>query len=353
MIRIILAFLRFLPPEFSHFLTLLSLKSGMFKNVSRIRNNQVLHQVIWNIEFENPLGLAAGFDKNAEVINETLDLGFGFVEVGTVTPKPQYGNAKPRVFRLNQDKAIINHLGFNNLGMQSMKKKLIKRSQNPYLPFGILGINIGKNYDTKKDFEDYIECINNLGPYADYLVINISSPNTPKLRELQHRENLEELINIVKKNNDLNKISKPILIKIAPDLNDQQKRDIALTSLAQGIDGIIISNTSISRPKTLFSKHKDEIGGLSGKPIFLPSTNLLKEMFIYTGGRIPLIGVGGITTGKDAYEKIKSGASLIQIYTGLVFEGPKAINKINSELIYLLQADGYGNISEAVGADVQ
>ena len=282
-----------------------------------------------------------------------FELGFGFIEIGTVTPKPQKGNEKPRVFRLNKDKAIINHLGFNNQGIDKIKRRLSQRYKNKYRNLGPVGLNISKNFDTKEATKDYILCIENLGIYADYIVINVSSPNTPGLRELQNRNNLENLIILTKKykNSQNNLIKKPLLIKISPDIEDEQKRDIALTSLAQGIDGIIISNTTISRPSSLHDHRNSEIGGLSGKPLFLQSTMLLKEMYNFTGGKIPLIGVGGISSGKDAYEKIKAGASLIQLYTGLIYDGPKLVNKINIELSHLIQADGYKNITEAIGSD--
>jgi len=351
---ILLYLINFFPPEFAHKITIKLLKLGLINLfVKPYSNSHILHQVIWNLEFTNPIGLAAGFDKNSEVVNEMLKLGFGFVEIGTVTPSPNIGNEKPRVFRLPKDKAIINHLGFNNHGMEKIKDRLSKRQNNRYFKHGIVGANIGKNYNTKDNSSDYISCIKNLGPYVDYLVINISSPNTPGLRDLQKRENLESLIISIKKNKDINSqiVNKPLLIKIAPDLNDEQKRDIALTSLAQGIDGIIVSNTTLERPKELYDNNKNEIGGLSGKPLFIPSTLLLKEMYHFTGGKIPLIGVGGISSGRDVYEKIKAGASLVQLYTSLVYEGPQILDKINKELIYLLQTDGYTNISEVIGSN--
>ena len=214
-----------------------------------------------------------------------------------------------------------------------------------------MGINIGKNAFTKQIDSDYKLCLARLGSYVDYIVINISSPNTPGLRDLQNQSNLEKLIISLKKtrNLDVRIKNKPLLIKISPDLNEEQKKDIALTSLAQGIDGIVISNSTLSRPKLLSKKYKDKLGGLSGKPLFELSTILIKEMYRLTGGKIPIIGVGGINSGRDAYEKIKAGASLIQLYTGIVFQGPDIVNKINKDLVYYLQEDGYSNISEAIG----
>lgn len=352
----IFKFLRLLPPEVAHNLTIKLLKTGITRFYKKNNyNDSTLQQFIWNLEFRNPLGIAAGFDKNAEIIDPLLDLGFGFVEAGTVTPEPQIGNKKPRVFRLINDNALINHLGFNNEGIKKIEKRLSHRYLNRYSSQGIIGINIGKNSFTEENSKDYILCLKSLGEYVNYIVINISSPNTPGLRNLQNRENLENLIISIKKEKKLDeKISnKPLLIKISPDLNNEEKRDIALTSLAQGIDGIIISNTTLSRPKSLTSNKKEEIGGLSGKPLYLISTILLKEMYALTGGKIPLIGVGGISSGREAYEKIKAGASLLQLYTGLIYDGPQIIKKINIELKNLLKTDGYNNISQAVGTDVQ
>ena len=352
--NLIVSIIRFLSPELAHYITIKLLKLGLV-NVffKKIHNSPLLRQVIWNLEFNNPIGLAAGFDKNGEVVDEALNLGFGFVEIGTVTPKAQFGNEKPRLFRLSRDKALINHLGFNNQGMEKVKKRLAIRYENKSSVPGIVGINIGKNSYSKDTTKDYLDCLKVLGPYTDYIVINISSPNTPGLRSLQNRENLENLIisikNIKKKDNKIN--NKPLFIKISPDLNNEQKKDIALTSLAQGIDGIIISNTTLERYETLIDNNKIEVGGLSGSPLFLPSTLLLKEMYNLTGGKIPLIGLGGISSGRDAYEKIKAGASLVQLYTGLIFEGPSIVNKINKELVYLLQIDGYTNISEVIGIE--
>jgi len=351
----LLNLIRFFPPETAHFLTISLLKSGVAGFfIKSFKNDKILNQFIWNLEFNNPVGLAAGFDKNAEVIDPLLAMGFGFVEIGTVTPKPQYGNEKPRIFRLDKDRAIINHLGFNNQGMKKILNRLIYRHQNHFSINGIVGINIGKNQYTKENSKDYIQCLELLGPYVDYVVINISSPNTPGLRDLQNRQYLENLIISIKNSKKLNPAvaEKPLLIKISPDLDDEQKRDIALTSLAQGIDGIIISNTTLSRSNSLTGKNKNEIGGLSGRPLFVPSTLLIKEMYNLTGGKITLIGVGGILNGRDAYEKIKAGASLVQLYTGFVYEGPKIINSINLEIKNLLKADGYSNITEAIGTEV-
>ena len=339
------------PPEISHNITLKLLKLSLSQK--KINYNSILHQHIFGFDFFNPLGMAAGFDKNAEVIDALFNLGFGFVEVGTVTPEPQYGNKKPRVFRLKEDNAIINYLGFNNKGSKYVERQLRKLNLNS-LSKGIVGINIGKNKNTDNYLEDYSYCLEKLGPLAHYVTINISSPNTPGLRDLQNRGQIENLVQGLKnkKNSQSSLTNTPIFFKIAPDIGDEQLRDIALISLATNIDGLIISNSTIDRPVILKSSFKDEIGGLTGKPLFIKSTLILKKMFTLTNGQIPLIGVGGISSGLECYEKIKSGASLTQIYTALIYKGPNIINNILSELESYLKADGYKNIKEAIGKDV-
>ncbi len=342
--------IRNLPPELSHYITLKLLKLNLFK--SKNFEDPILNQHIFGFDFSNPLGLAAGFDKNAEVVNSLLNLGFGFIEAGTVTPKYQYGNEKPRVFRLKKDRAIINHLGFNNKGTEFVKKKL-ERLKLSTLSKGIVGINIGKNKDTLNDIDDYIFCLQELGPFAHYVTVNISSPNTPGLRELQNRGRIEKLVQTLQKyQSEMNSLENtPIFFKIAPDIDEEQIRDIALISLANNIDGLVISNSTTERPDTLKSNLTNEIGGLSGKPLFLKSTLILKKMYTLTNGQIPLIGVGGVNDALECYEKIKSGASLVQLYSALTFEGPKIINKILVDLSNLLKTDGYKNIKEAIGKD--
>ena len=349
--NIVFNIIRNFPPEIAHLITLKLLQFN-FKYF-KVNNDPILHQHIFGLDFRNPLGMAAGFDKNGEVINSLLKLGFGFVEAGTVTPKYQYGNEKPRVFRLNEDQAIINHLGFNNKGSAYAANQLKKLNLNS-LSNGIVGINIGKNKDSDNYLNDYIFCLEKLGPYAHYITINISSPNTPGLRDLQNRGQIEKLVKSLKhKKEQMPSLeNKPIFFKIAPDMDEEQIRDIALMSLANNIDGLIISNSSIKRPSTLKSNFKNEIGGLSGKPLFINSTLMLKKMYSLTNGQIPLIGVGGITNALECYEKIKAGACLVQIYTSLIYQGPKVINQILIELVNLLKTDGYKNIKEAIGKDV-
>ncbi len=342
--------LRLLPPETAHQITIKLLKSSLSISRKKIEQYNALKQTILGIDFVNPIGLAAGFDKNAEVIKSMLSYGFGFVEVGTITPKSQKGNQKPRVFRLKEDEAIINHLGFNNSGSEKILKNLRSFYENEYLS-GVVGINIGKNKTTENDIDDYIYCIDKLGNYGNYITINISSPNTPGLRDLQLRGRIENLVKkIQKKQNEVEQLNnKPIFIKISPDLEDEQLRDIALMSLANNVNGLIISNSTLKRPNSLISIFKNELGGLSGKPIFIDSTLILKKMYSLTNGQIPLIGVGGISNGNECYEKIKAGASLVQLYTALVYQGPQVISKIIRELNGLVLTDGYKNISEAIG----
>ena len=347
------SFLKTFPPEVAHYLTIQLLKIKPKLKHKYLQEDRKLYQHLWGLDFNNPIGLSAGFDKNAEVVMPLIDLGFGFVEVGTVTPHPQKGNDKPRVFRLFEDRAIINHLGFNNLGLDVARKNLQKLNLNT-LSRGIVGINIGANKDSKNIIEDYCVGLEKLGPLAHYITINISSPNTPGLRDLQNRGRIENLVKSLYKLKDKNENlgAKAILFKISPDIEDKQIRDIALMSLAFDIDGLIISNSTIERPSTLVSQYRNEIGGLSGKPLFLNSTLLLKKMYNFTNGRIPLIGVGGISNGIECYEKIKSGASLVQLYTALVYQGPSIIDKIKNEILSCLKIDGFQNIKEVIGIDV-
>ena len=343
--------LKFLPPELAHSFSIKALKYFNLKydNI----NDPILSQHILGLDFPNPIGLAAGFDKNAEVISSMFSLGFGFIEVGTITPLPQNGNPKPRVFRLEEDKGIINSLGFNNKGILKAKKNLIKfkSSSNKNR---IVGVNLGINKNSTDSINDYLFGIESFCNLANYITINISSPNTVGLRDLQLRGKIENLIKqVVLKREKIDSLTKiPIFIKISPDLNDDQLRDLALISLANNIDGLIITNTTINRPNNLLSKNKNFKGGLSGKPLFQASNKILKKMYNLTNGQIILIGVGGISSGSDCYEKIKSGASLIQLYSALTFSGPSLISKIKKELVDLIKTDGYKNISDLIGKSV-
>jgi len=300
------------------------------------------------LEFSNPVGLAAGFDKHAEVPDDLLELGFGFVEVGSVTPRPQPGNPRPRVFRLEEDRAVINRYGFNSQGLAVAAERLRKRHGRS----GIVGVNVGANKDSQDPVADYVEGVGELAGLASYFVINISSPNTPGLRTLQARDSLDALLDHVlaarRKGGAQN--SAPLIVKIAPDLSPEDCHDIAEVLLARGVDGLIVSNTTTARP-ALRSDSRDEVGGLSGVPLLEPSTKILAEMYRLTEGKLPLIGTGGIASGHDAYRKIRAGASLVQLYTALVFQGPRLIGQIKQELADLLTTDGYDNIAQAVGAD--
>lgn len=290
-----------------------------------------LERDLFGIRFKNPVGLAAGFDKNGLLFNELEYCGFGFIEVGTVTPKPQEGNPKKRLFRLMKDEAIINRMGFNNEGVEELVKRLKKR--NTQL---IIGGNIGKNKDTPNEnaVDDYILCFNALYQYVDYFVVNVSSPNTPNLRELQDKEPLTHLLNALKELNKTKEIQRPILLKIAPDLSNEQLDDIIDIVSSTKIEGVIATNTTIHR-EGLTTENVNEIGagGVSGKPLTQRSTEVIRYLHEKSNGAFPIIGVGGIHSAQDALDKIKAGASLVQIYTGFIYEGPKLIRKINEALL--------------------
>ena len=340
-----LPLLRRLPPERAHELTIRGLTGGAApRRVSP--DDPILAVRLWDLAFPNPVGLAAGFDKNAEVPDAMLRWGFGFVEIGTVTPRPQIGNPKPRLFRLAQDQAVINRMGFNNQGLDAVSDRLARRPRK-----GVLGANLGKNRDSADAAADYCRGVIALGPHADYLVINVSSPNTPGLRDLQRRSEVAVLIAMVTQARDaLGSDRPPILLKIAPDLTHQEQEDIAEVALNSAIDGLIIANTTIARPADLRSSDAPEPGGLSGAPLFQPSTRLPAEMYRLTRGALPLIGVGGIASGADAYAKIRAGASLVQLYTALAYHGPALVGRIKRELAELLRRDGFGSVAEAVGS---
>src|SRR5690554_70339 len=290
-----------------------------------------LERDLFGIRFKNPVGLAAGFDKNGLLFNELEYCGFGFIEVGTVTPKPQEGNPKKRLFRLMKDEAIINRMGFNNEGVEELVKRLKKR--NTQL---IIGGNIGKNKDTPNEnaVDDYILCFNALYQHVDYFVVNVSSPNIPNLRELQDKEPLTHLLNALKELNKTKEIQRPILLKIAPDLSNEQLDDIIDIVASTKIEGIIATNTTIHR-EDLITENVNEIGagGVSGKPLTQRSTEVIRYLHEKSNGAFPIIGVGGIHSAQDALDKIKAGASLVQIYTGFIYEGPKLIRKINEALL--------------------
>ncbi|MGE3714733.1 MAG: quinone-dependent dihydroorotate dehydrogenase [Alphaproteobacteria bacterium] len=337
-----------LPPETAHGLAIATLRSGVLLPRAQ-KSLQILHTHAFGHSFSSPVGLAAGFDKNAEVIDAMLRQGFSFVEAGTVTPKSQPGNDKPRIFRLSEDRAVINRLGFNNKGLEYFCKQFATRDCR----LGIAGANIGKNKDSEDAIADYTIGLRGVYPLADYVTINISSPNTQGLRDLQQRDALEQLLKALHATRgeciQQHHKTLPMLLKIAPDIDEQQAEDIAEIVLRYRMDGLIVSNTTLARPESLRSVHKGEQGGLSGLPLFDPSTRLLRQMYRLTGGKIPLVGVGGVGCARTAYEKIKAGATLVQLYTALVYEGVGLACKIQKGLAELLERDGFSAVQEAVG----
>jgi dihydroorotate dehydrogenase len=340
-----------LPEEIAHNLVIQALKYGLVPQQFEVPSSK-LKTKLFGLNFKNPVGLAAGFDKNGSCIKPLIKQGLGFVEVGTATPLPQPGNPKPRLFRLKEDKAIINKMGFNNKGIDRLSRNIFLNQTS-----GIVGANIGKNKDSENAINDYLIGLEKIFSVADYITINISSPNTPGLRDLQGKEQLDDLLkNINEKREELSvkfRQNTPILLKIAPDMDEKSLGQIIESVFDHNIDGMIISNTTIGQRDNLKSKNADKDGGLSGKPLFQPSTEMLKTAYKISEGKIPLIGVGGISSGEEAYEKIKSGASLVQLYTALIYNGFDLITEINMTLLKLLKRDGLSNISEAVGADTQ
>ena len=303
-------------------------KGKIIKKIFEVKNKS-LERTLFGLTFKNPIGLAAGFDKNAILFDELSNFGFGFVEIGTVTPKAQIGNPKKRLFRLVEDKAIINRMGFNNDGVQAIVERLKKRNSDV-----IIGGNIGKNKATPNEnaVDDYLICFNELFEWVDYFVVNVSSPNTPNLRALQDKEPLTNLLNILQQENSAKAKSKPILLKIAPDLTDDQLLDIIDIVKTTKIAGIVATNTTISR-ENLKSENKAETGGLSGKPVTQRSTEVIKFLAEKSNKAFPIIGVGGIYSAKDAQEKLDAGADLIQLFSGFIYEGPSLVKRINKSLV--------------------
>jgi dihydroorotate dehydrogenase len=340
-----------LPPEIAHKIALWTLRVGLGRlatnQAARRSDSPALEQRLWGLHFPNPIGVAAGFDKDGFATDALLNLGFGSVEVGTVTPRPQDGNRRPRLFRLDNDNAIINSMGFPSAGLDVVAKRLARRHKRR----GILGVNLGLNRDTEDAGLDYVEGVRRMAPFADYLVVNVSSPNTPGLRDLQQRQPLEALLRRLLVTRDETGVRPPLLVKIAPDLTAEERFDIATVAISTGIDGIVVANTTVARPVGLTSTNARERGGLSGRPLFDLSTELLSQMYQLTGGRIPLVGVGGVSSAEDAYAKIRAGASLIQLHTALIFAGMNLVGHLKSGLAGLLQNDGFTSVAGAVGAD--
>ncbi len=330
-------------PETAHDLAIKALKTNIVP-VKPKRYNSLKVKFL-DKEIPNPIGIAAGFDKNAEVYNPLFKLGFGFIEVGTITPEPQYGNQKPRVFRLEEDQALINRLGFNNIGSENAALNIKNNS-----PIGLLGINIGPNKDTKNRIDDYLKSFRVLSNLGSYVTINISSPNTENLRSFHNPEELEELLNLL--NEEKNKISSPtsIAVKISPDIQNSDLDIIGNILLKNKVKLVIISNTSDGTRNKLKNMNKFEKGGLSGKPIEEKSNILINEFYKIFKNKIKIIGVGGVDSGKSAYQKFISGASYIQLYTGMVYQGPNIVNNISEELNNILSSNGVQNIEEIIGS---
>tara|TARA_Y100001970_G_scaffold291829_1_gene430546 strand:- start:1219 stop:2265 length:1047 start_codon:yes stop_codon:yes gene_type:complete len=334
-----------LDPEVAHDLAIKSLKFNFIpESFFKVENEDILETNFFGKKLKNPIGLAAGFDKSAEVYNSLYKFGFGFIEVGTITPKRQLGNSKPRIFRLEKDNALINRLGFNNDGLEIVSNRI---SENA--PKGILGINIGPNKETKNKIDDFLKCLSVLHSKADYITVNISSPNTEGLRDFHESESLSKLLNVLNKEKKAQRIKKPIFVKISPDIEEKDISSINELIIKNNIEGIIISNTSDSNRENLIDSKKNEKGGLSGQPIKNLSTRMIKKFYKENKGKISIIGVGGVDSGISAFEKICAGASAVQLYTGMVYKGPSIVNEIKKSLIEILKKEKIKNITDAVG----
>jgi len=348
MFSVLRPFLFKLDPETTHDLAIKSLKFNYLpRKMFEVEDEQILNIELLGKNFPNPIGLAAGFDKSGEVYNSLLKFGFGFIEIGTVTPLKQFGNPKPRIFRLEDDSALINRLGFNNDGIEIIKNRIKSEKKK-----GVVGINIGPNKNTKDQKNDFCIGLKNFFDIADYITVNISSPNTEGLRDFHDRGKLEDLLLALNKIKNENKINIPLLLKISPDIKDNHISEIADTAIKNDISGIILTNTTNSNKDKLISDFKKEEGGLSGEPLQQISTNMIKKFYKQLNGKIPIIGVGGVNSGKSAYEKIIAGASLLQLYTGLVYKGPSIVKNIKKELIQILKVEGLNNIKDAIGKNL-
>jgi len=332
-----------LDPEFAHALAIKSLKLN-YNSVNTSKIDSSIETKIFGKKINNPIGIAAGFDKNAEVYNPLFNLGFGFVEVGTVTPKKQYGNPKPRIFRLEEDEALINRLGFNNSGSDIISSRI---GSNP--PNGLFGVNIGPNMDTENKLEDYLVCLRKFHNICDYLTINISSPNTENLRNFHNKNELDQLLRIIKEEKKILKSKVLIALKISPDIEEKNISTIADLLLKYEIEIIIISNSSDQSRNDLKNINKLERGGLSGKPLEKKSNILINKFYKILNNKVKIIGVGGVDSGKGVYEKIINGANLVQLYTGMVYKGPNIAKNISNDLIEILKNKGIKNIAEVIG----
>jgi len=334
-----------LDPEKAHTLAIKSLKFNFVPNIFQDEKHDSLFRTsLFDKDLKNPIGMAAGFDKNAEVYNQLFKLGYGFVEVGTITPLSQYGNAKPRVFRLVDDEALINRLGFNNHGAQKILDRIKRNSKT-----GILGVNIGPNKDSQNRLEDYLSGLRSFYEVADYITINISSPKTENLRNFKNQEQLDELLKEINKEKKNLNSKIPIVVKIAPDINDKEVEKISEVLINNDVEAIIISNTSNETRGELKDIQKHQKGGLSGKPIEDKSNLLINKFYKYLGNKIKIIGVGGVDSGLSAYNKFLAGAHYVQLYTGMVYKGPNIVNTIKNDLGELLLKKGVKNFTEIVG----
>ena len=343
-------FLRMLPPEASHRLAISALKWGLGPR-DRNPDDPVLATSVWGLDFRNPVGLAAGFDKGAEVPDAMMAAGFGFAEAGTVTPLPQPGNARPRLFRLSADQAVINRFGFNSNGLEPFVRRISQRRRGA----GPFGANIGRNKSSDNGAADYETCIEAVAPHVDFIVINISSPNTPGLRAMQEPEALSRLLaSAVTARNRTAAVcgrTPPLITKISPDLAGNELEELADVALDAGVDGLTVVNTSVARPDSMTDPARHEAGGLSGAPLFPMAIDAVGKVYERTQGRIPIIGSGGIASGTEAYAMIRAGASLIQFYTAMVFHGPGLVRQLKSDLARHLRRDGFATIADAVGVD--
>ncbi len=332
-----------LDPELAHDLAIKALKTNLiFKDYKK--NELILKTQLFGREIPNPIGIAAGFDKNAEVYNPLFKLGFGFVEVGTVTPLSQYGNPKPRVFRLEEDCALINRLGFNNNGADDVRSRIIKKK-----PLGMLGLNIGPNWNSENKIEDYLNCLSKFHDIADYITINISSPNTENLRDFHNNEELKNLLESIHNEKEKLKSNIPIAIKISPDINQKKVEEICRAILDYDIKAVIVSNTTDGNRDGLKNHKKFQKGGLSGKPLNEISNKLINNFYKILNNKIDIIGVGGVDSGETAYQKFMHGAKFVQLYTGMVFHGPKIVSKISEELNNILETNNVKKLSDIIG----
>ena len=331
-------------PETAHGMALTALRFGLAPSTGTVTSTR-LRTTLAGMTLANPVGLAAGFDKNATALRPLSRAGFGFIEVGAATPRPQAGNPKPRLFRLTQDRAVINRFGFNNDGMMAIAERLKDRPRD-----AVIGLNLGANKDSENRAADFATVLATCAAHLDFATVNVSSPNTEKLRDLQGKDALSALLaGVMETRNGLDRPI-PIFLKIAPDLTDGEIMDVAEVALGSGIDGLIATNTTLERDG-LTSAHRDEKGGLSGRPLFEKSTRVLTQLYRATEGKLPIIGVGGIASADDAYAKIKAGASAVQLYSALTYEGLSLVPRIAQGLDDLLKRDGFATVTDAVGSE--